>query len=73
MEALDEEGRTALLHACCNGHVACVEALLRAGSDVTAESAGGITSLIEAAASDSCRQAWDFACPLRKCWCLNAS
>eukprot|EP00757_Euglenozoa_sp_SAG-D1_P022366 gene22366-8885_t len=48
IEAKDQDGWTALLIACHNGHSDVVEMLLQAGADIEAKDQHGWTALMEA-------------------------
>eukprot|EP01047_Picozoa_sp_COSAG01_P033731 COSAG01_NODE_2496_length_7573_cov_15.650120_1_plen_1328_part_00 len=53
LEATTQDGSTAFLLACSNGHAECIAALAKAGCDTAARSSNGSTGLIHAACSGS--------------------
>jgi len=51
INAADEDGRTALYDAACNGHVECMRFLIQRGADIHATTKDGETLLLAAAFS----------------------
>eukprot|EP00757_Euglenozoa_sp_SAG-D1_P016959 gene16959-22868_t len=51
IQAKNQDGYTALMRACANGHSNVVETLLRAGADIQAKTQRGWTALMRACAN----------------------